>query len=555
MLLCCRLPLRVMKRKLDALLHGSSQAKMSISTRIQLDPRERRLRNLLVDVARSVDGPSPVILRWAGGWVRDKLLGSASHDIDVAINSMTGGQFTAHLREHCQRPDVIAAHGLVDGDIGSPHTVARQPEKSKHLETAILRLFGLDLDFVNLRKETYADDSRNPQMEFGTAEEDALRRDATINALFYNLNTEEVEDFTGGLADMEKRIIRTPLEPLQTFKDDPLRVLRLVRFSSRLDFSIDEGTRKFMADTSVLDALKAKISRERVGQELEKMLQDKHPRLALQLIDDIGLYHAIFTDPARPDMKKPDITRWPVAYNGLDDILQTQTPGSIAATLMHTDEYRWIAWNLAAVSPWMRVQDPPGTKKKANALPPVGVVAREGYKAANKLTDIMAASHRHLDEILALKQAVLDGAAHIRERDRFGMAIRRWDAHGGSWRLQVLAALLAEALERLAVWPSAAVEGSSSGEHSTKRDAFIAEWQKFLDHLVDIDVMDAPQLKRLLDGRELAKALGVKPGKWTGQALDVCVAWQLRNPTETDPAPAIEEVQKRRKDLGIPDAQ
>ncbi len=267
-----------MKRKLDALLHGPSHAKMPISTKIQLDPRERRLRNLLVDVARSIDGPQPVVLRWAGGWVRDKLLGSASHDIDVAINAMTGGQFTAHLREHCQKPDVIAAHGLADGDIGSPHTVARQPDKSKHLETAILRLFGLDLDFVNLRKETYADDSRNPQMEFGTPEEDALRRDATINALFYNLNTEEVEDFTGGLADMEKRIIRTPLEPLQTFKDDPLRVLRLVRFSSRLDFSIHEGTRRFMADEGVLEALKIKISRERVGQELEKMLQGRITR-------------------------------------------------------------------------------------------------------------------------------------------------------------------------------------------------------------------------------------------------------------------------------------
>lgn len=544
-----------MKRKLDALRHGSTHSSMPISTTIQLDPRERRLRDLLVDVARSIDGPKPVVLRWAGGWVRDKLLGAASHDIDVAINSMTGGQFTAHLREHCLKPDVIAAHRLAKDDIGSPHTVARQPDKSKHLETAILRLFGLDLDFVNLRKETYADDSRNPQMEFGTAEEDALRRDATINALFYNLNTEQVEDFTGGLQDMEKRIIRTPLEPLQTFKDDPLRVLRLVRFSARLDFTIAEGTRQFMADSGVLDSLKVKISRERVGQELEKMLQDKHPRLALQLIDDIGLYHAIFTDPARPDLETPDISRWPVAYNGLDDILQTQTPGSIAATLIHTDEYRWIAWNLAAISPWMRVQDPPGTKKKSNALPPVGVIAREGYKAANKLTDIMAASHRHLDEILSLKKAVLDKADYISERDRFGMAIRRWDAQGGSWRLQVLAALLTEALERLSVWPNEAAEGSSSGESSMKRDAFVAEWQQFLDHLVELDVMDAPQLKRLLDGRELAKALGVKPGKWTGAALDVCVAWQLRNPDETDPAPAIEEVQKRRKDLGIPHAQ
>lgn len=73
----------------------------------------------------------------------------------------------------------------------------------------------------------------------------------------------------------------------------------------------------------------------------------------------------------------------------------------------------------------------------------------------------------------------------------------------------------------------------------------------FLDHLAKLDVYDAPSLKRLLDGRQLAQALGTKPGKWTGQALDICVAWQLRHPGETDPAGAIEEVRKRREELGI----
>lgn len=250
-------------------------------------------------------------------------------------------------------------------------------------------------------------------------------------------------------------------------------------------------------------------------------------------------------------MPTPDISRWPVAYHGLYNILQNQTPGSIASTLVHTDEATFIAWNLASLSPWMRERDPPGTKKKANALPPVGVIAREGIKAPNKLTDIIAASHRHLDEILDLKRAVLEKEAYITERDRFGMAIRRWDAHGGSFRLQILSALLVEATERLQAWPTGADDEAGA---AAQRDAFITEWQLFLDHLAELDVMDAPTLKRLLDGRELAKALGVKPGKWTGQALDICVAWQLRNPGEADPAGAIEEVQKKRKDLQIPDS-
>lgn len=248
---------------------------------IELNSREAQLRGLLLDAAKRIDDgqgsegkpKEPTVLRWAGGWVRDKLLGIDSHDLDTAINNMTGEVFASQLCQICDLPEVRARHSIGPDDIGNLHKIPKNPDKSKHLETTTTRLFGLDLDFVNLRKETYTDDSRNPQMEFGTAEEDALRRDATVNALFYNLHTGQVEDFTGGLADMKAKLIRTPMEPLQTFMDDPLRVLRLVRFASRLQFSLDADTRKAMAHPRVLDALKLKISRERVGVEVEKMLK------------------------------------------------------------------------------------------------------------------------------------------------------------------------------------------------------------------------------------------------------------------------------------------
>lgn len=251
---------------------------MSTTARsVQLTQREQQLRLLLVNVAQFIDSTAklnqPVVLRWAGGWVRDRLLGIESHDIDVAINAMTGQQFAQHLSEYCKRPEAVETHGFLPGDVGRLHHIASNPDKSKHLETAMVKLFGMDLDFVNLRKETYAEDSRNPQMEFGTPEEDALRRDATINALFYNLHTEEVEDFTGGIRDLDAKVIRTPMEPFQTFMDDPLRVLRLIRFASRLGFAIDAESEKFMNDERVLEALRKKISRERVGVELEKMLK------------------------------------------------------------------------------------------------------------------------------------------------------------------------------------------------------------------------------------------------------------------------------------------
>lgn len=288
-------PLWQMKRKL-------SHSGATMMTTLQLDPRERQLKHLLLDAAVYIDkkaacsggngasaegggfdmdtpkaktSDQTIVLRWAGGWVRDKLLGRQSHDIDVAINCMTGETFGNKLRDYCDVLENREKHSLRNEDVGNLHKIEKNPDKSKNLETATVRIFGLDVDFVNLRTETYAEDSRNPQMEFGTAEEDARRRDATVNALFYNIHTEQVEDFVGGLEDMQAKIIRTPMEPFQTFMDDPLRVLRLVRFASRLGFNIEPSVKEYMGNESVLKALRVKISRERVGVEVEKMLKGK----------------------------------------------------------------------------------------------------------------------------------------------------------------------------------------------------------------------------------------------------------------------------------------
>ncbi len=285
--------------------------------RIELNETETTLKRLLLDVGRYIDDNpqpspsgsevvipealenSPTVLRFTGGWVRDKLLGVVSHDIDVAINNMTGFQFGLRMQEYLAQPEIAQKYRIYERvqaseedastttimngsqaqlervkTLGGLHKIKANPEQSKHLETVTTKIFGLDIDLVNLRTETYADDSRNPQMAIGTPEEDALRRDATVNAMFYNLNTSSLEDFTGrGLSDMQARIIRTPLQPQQTFLDDPLRVLRLVRFASRLRYSIDQETEQAMDDNECRTAFLKKISRERVGIEMDKMLK------------------------------------------------------------------------------------------------------------------------------------------------------------------------------------------------------------------------------------------------------------------------------------------
>jgi tRNA nucleotidyltransferase/poly(A) polymerase len=269
-----------MKRRTvyNEISRNAKRTKFTMATRkIELTAKENQLRLVLLDVARYVDESKELKekleLRFAGGWVRDKLLNIQSHDIDTAINATTGLHFCKKLQEYFQDPKNMEKHDLETKDLGNLYTVAKNPDKSKHLETASKKILGFEVDFVNLRKETYSEDSRNPQVEFGTAEEDALRRDANINALFYNLHKDEVEDFVGGLEDLDANRIRTPLEPKTTFTDDPLRVLRLIRFASRLSFTIDKATEECMKDPDVMKALKLKISRERVGIELTKMLK------------------------------------------------------------------------------------------------------------------------------------------------------------------------------------------------------------------------------------------------------------------------------------------
>jgi tRNA nucleotidyltransferase/poly(A) polymerase len=428
------------------------------SSSISLSEAEETFRRLLIDVvefiqkkpisATAIQTPAslsnePLELRWTGGWVRDKLLKKDSHDIDVAINKMTGYEFGLRLKEYLDISGNEKKY-KVQGDSQMRHKLSRiakieaNPEKSKHLETATTKIFGLDVDLVNLRKETYSDHSRNPQMEFGTPEEDAMRRDATINAMFYNIQTSKVEDFTGkGFDDLKDGIIRTPLEPHTTFIDDPLRVLRLVRFASRFGYQIEEKTLDAMKNKDIKDALMLKISRERVLVELEKMLKGPDPRKGLELIDSIGLYSCVFVEPSQPDFYTPDLTNWRDSYDTLSQLLEateSESGAQLSSILIRGKEDEYLAWILAAMVPYSN--SPKIRTKKGKKMEHMIVrVAREGLKLPSRIIDILSSSNDNMDQI---KQFVLE---KTNQRDRIGMAIRQW---GPTWRLQTLFAILHE---------------------------------------------------------------------------------------------------------------
>ena len=163
---------------------------------------------------------------------------------------------------------------------------------------------GFDLDFVNLRLEEYTNPkSRVPKMHMGGPAEDAARRDLTINALYYNLHTKEVEDFTGnGLSDLWSGTIRTPQPPLETLLDDPLRSIRVVRFAGLLDFSIDPDVLVACGNSRVHQALIEKVSLERIRSEVFKMLfgSEYTALRCATLLHSSGLWSAVINLSALP---------------------------------------------------------------------------------------------------------------------------------------------------------------------------------------------------------------------------------------------------------------
>lgn len=306
----------------------------TVTRMFELSEIEIKIFDYLMKVVRNKC--DDVILRVAGGWVRDKILGIDSDDIDIVLN-MTGKGFAKFLAQQ------MIEDGSSSCDIC---IIDSNPVKSKHLEVATMKLFGVQLDFVNLRTESY-NESRIPQIKIGTALEDSFRRDLTINSLFYNISTDRIEDYTGrGLNDINNKIIDTPLEPMQTFLDDPLRILRSIRFASKLQFNFHNRIIEAVDNHKIREALLNKVSRERIGVEIMKMLNGKYPYTSIRLIYDFNLYPIIFRLP------NYDLNVKRQEYDVIKDILlipkmhNELLPETIlAALLIHYHDVKYINLN------------------------------------------------------------------------------------------------------------------------------------------------------------------------------------------------------------------
>lgn len=211
-----------------------------------------------------------------GGCVRDDIMGAEVNDVDMCVTIPSGGiRFAEWLHD--------SGYTLFD--------VVVYPQYG----TAMLKLAAFpdeELEFVQTRKEKYPNAaSRNPETVFGTIEEDCMRRDLTINALYCNISSNEIVDVTGtSLYDIEHKVIRTPNDPDITYDDDPLRILRCIRFTSRFGWDIEENTFNGMLRNVHRLSI---IARERVKDELNKMLVSANPVMAMELLRTTGAMHYV----------------------------------------------------------------------------------------------------------------------------------------------------------------------------------------------------------------------------------------------------------------------
>ena len=471
---------------------------------IYLSPQEELLISTIQSALKYLEKgeipnytPQSVEVRIAGGWVRDKLLGLSTYDVDLAIDVLSGLDFATVLQSYLKLryPEEVHKVGVI----------AANPNQSKHLETATMIVMGIECDFCNLRaQEVYTEDSRIPVTQFGTPLEDAQRRDFCLNALFFNLKTNLVEDWTGrGLTDLlERRILVTPLDPFTTFHDDPLRVLRGIRFAIRFGYDLDPKIREASSSKIIHLALGAKVSRERIGKELEGMLSGKGAKAhsAMSLIGELNLSDCVFCLPNDVKIQGKLLNQpfsfdnmsegWIVARSFMDHVATAQATHIVYSQARSVLDRRLFA--LAAyLLPFRHLYYIDGKSKHFSV---VNFMMRESIKFKNKDVAEMATMMENVDSFVSLL------TKFELERLEIGLLLR------STKELWVTCLFLAAVI-------------SQSFEQA----------QSLYSSIVDMNLDNSWKARPLLDGRELIQALELPKGPLIGVYLDEQVKWMLQH--------------------------
>ncbi|CAK9313316.1 unnamed protein product [Citrullus colocynthis] len=497
---------------------------VQVKDNIELTETEEKIFHRLLGTLRHFNLQTQ--LRVAGGWVRDKLLGKDCYDIDIALDNMLGSEFVDKVREYLL---------TVGEEAQGVAVIPCNPDQSKHLETARMRIFDIWIDFVNLRCEEYSENSRIPtKQKFGTAEEDAYRRDLTINSLFYNINLSIVEDFTKrGISDLKFGKIVTPLPAKATFMDDPLRVLRAIRFCARFEFTLDDELKEAAACEEVKAALAAKISRERIGVEIDLMIAGNQPVKAMSYICDLTLFWTVFTLPSNTE---PEISE---VCNRLCIACLDATWNLIQHIKCFTfnDEQKRLSMYASLFLPFRKFTF---KDKKSKKIPVVNHIFRDSLKRKVSDAETVVNVHQALEKFLSLIPLLV--SKEEIQPNGLDWGVECADVPVTS-RIRVLTGLLLREIKDF--WPVALLMATllypanvDYTQDLLNRHFELEKRKELFDvvynEIVKLGLENVWEVKPLVNGKEIMTILQLKAGgplvrEWQQKIL----AWQLAHPSGT----------------------
>tara|TARA_R110000868_G_scaffold408293_5_gene691019 strand:+ start:51580 stop:52995 length:1416 start_codon:yes stop_codon:yes gene_type:complete len=424
---------------------------------------------IISDAGASLNQPVYVV----GGYVRDYYLHRLKEEPDIDFVTLGSGIKLAE-KVHSLLPDSSLA-------------------VYKQFGTAQVKIGALELEFVGARKESYRRESRKPIVEDGTLEDDQLRRDLTINALSWSLNKDDLgllNDPFGGMRDLHDGIIRTPVNPKQTFSDDPLRMMRAIRFATQLNFHIHEDTFKAISEmTERIDI----ISKERIIDELNKIVLAKKPSVGFAILFKTGLLNEFF-----PEM---------VNLHGVKEIKGQRHKDNFWHTLQVLDnvaevsENLWLRWAAIlhdiAKPPTQRFDenvgwtfhghDALGAKWTKNIFRRLGLPLDERMRYVQKLVRL------HLRPIALVSDVVSDSA------------IRRLMFDAGD-NIDDLMALC---------------RADITSKNENKVERFQENFNRVEKKIIEVEKKDRIRnWKNPLTGDEIMKALNIAPSKTIGDIKD-----------------------------------
>ncbi len=444
-----------------------------------------------------------------GGYVRDIFLERPSNDIDVVVVG-SGIAVAQALKKELGRKAYLS----VFKNFGTAQVKIRGKEQEE-----------IEVEFVGARKESYSHDSRKPVVEDGTLEDDQCRRDFTINALAICLNHDrfgELVDPFDGIYDLEDGLIRTPLDPDITFSDDPLRMLRCVRFATQLRFDIEQETKEALRRNA--QRLKI-ISGERIAEELNKILLAAHPSIGLLELHDSGLLQLIL-----PELSALDIVE---TRNGRAHKNNFYHTLEVLENVCKTDQSQlWLRWATL-------LHDIGKTKSKRWDGKQGWTFHNHNFIGAKMVPEIFRRLKLPLDAKMKYVQKLVD--LHMRpiviaDEEVTDSAVRRLMNDAGDDIDDLM--LLCEA--------------DITSKNEVRKKRFLENFRIVREKLTDLKEKDYKRLLQpVIDGNEIMEIFHLQPSPAVGTLKQFLKDAVLDNQVPNEREPLMELLMAKAKELGL----